>query len=272
MIYRRAIKLTIGILLPIITLFVVIIIVGCSDPVRNATVMLFDTSGSTSGVRDVYQKDSGTVINTLAGGCGEPKNPLPRETAENFIIAYKISKNSQATACDSVSTTLQPSGGLLGNSMNEDKNRKTLRDAYCTDLNAFIKKDSKDPYTDIFDAITVAAKIMEGKSGYDGKMLIVFSDMLQQTPEYNFGRESLSEQRISTIIAELKQKNRLPNLKGVKVWIAGAGANRTGGLSPNKLQQVQDFWMSYFKATGADLTNDRYAPSLINFEIAKAKN
>jgi hypothetical protein len=53
----------------------------------------------------------------------------------------------------------------------------------------------------------------------------------------------------------------MPNLTGVKVYVAGASA-----ADSDKFREVQTFWARYFTESGADFSAYRYGHSLINFE------
>ena len=125
------------------------------------------------------------------------------------------------------------------------------------------------PRTDLLNAFQAADKVFNGErcKAVPHKILVVFSDMIEQSSRYDFTRENLAEKRIQEIIQTLKRQKQLPNLQGVKVWVAGATAAVKGGLNPKKIYQIEDFWLTYFAACGADLTKERYFTTLINFEL-----
>ena len=39
----------------------------------------------------------------------------------------------------------------------------------------------------------------------------------------------------------------------------------------DKIHEIQSFWLTYFAACGADLAKERYATTLINFELPKGE-
>ena len=96
------------------------------------------------------------------------------------------------------------------------------------------------------------------------KRLVMFSDMIEQTDRYDFSKR-LTPERMTEIIEAERSGGRLPHLKGVKVWVAGATAQPKEGVHPDNIFAIQNFWLQYFKATGADLTKDRYAATLLNW-------
>jgi hypothetical protein len=76
--------------------------------------------------------------------------------------------------------------------------------------------------------------------------------MKEESAEYNFARERLTDKRIEEIIRKERNKG-LPDLKGVKVYVAGARAD-----DRRHFQNIQRFWMSYFKTCGAILEESNY--------------
>jgi hypothetical protein len=86
------------------------------------------------------------------------------------------------------------------------------------------------------------------------------SDMIEDSGEYNFEIENLTDKRIGDIISREKNRNLIPDLNGIKIYVVGA-------LSKNLKQyyRVQNFWLRYFKECGANLIKDNYGSALINF-------
>ena len=71
----------------------------------------------------------------------------------------------------------------------------------------------------------------------DKSILVILSDMIEDSSEYNFEKENLKDKRIEEIIKREKTKNRMPDLKGAKIYVIAAGA---GGS--NKFFAIQNFW------------------------------
>lgn len=114
------------------------------------------------------------------------------------------------------------------------------------------------PNTDILSALHVAANVFK-KQGNAIQNLIILSDMEQYDGEYSFPSENLSEERIAQIIHNEKQKARgIPDLNGVKVYVAGAKSKNS-----DRFFQIKNFWIAYFKATGATLLAENYGAALI---------
>ena len=127
--------------------------------------------------------------------------------------------------------------------------------------------------SDLMDAIKAAVRAFTGEEGLaaPSKTLIVFSDMFVQSTRHDFSTDALSSAGIRSLIQDERTGERLPNLTGVKVWVAGAGAASKGGASTGKTKQVRAFWLEYFKACGADLPGKRYAERLAKFSLVARK-
>jgi hypothetical protein len=80
-------------------------------------------------------------------------------------------------------------------------------------------------------------------------MLVLFSDMIQESSDYNFATAAGPDAReASRIVKELRKRGRIPNLAGRKVFVNG----RTGS-SNAQVDSIGRFWLEYFRATGAEL-------------------
>lgn len=115
--------------------------------------------------------------------------------------------------------------------------------------------------TEIMSALMPAQQIFDAYPEYSRKILLILSDMLEESPNYNFAKRPPQANDINRIIANEKKNGRLPRLAGVKVYIAGAAGPSTGHM-----QKVKAFWLSYFKACGAQLADCNYGAGLARFE------
>ncbi len=79
--------------------------------------------------------------------------------------------------------------------------------------------------------------------------------------EYNFEKDKLTDKKIGEIIAKENTQKRLPDLKGVKVYVVGAKA-----ATREQFYNIQNFWLRYFKECGANLLKENYGSALLNFD------
>jgi hypothetical protein len=114
--------------------------------------------------------------------------------------------------------------------------------------------------TEILDSLNIADIIFHEEKERQ-KILVLLSDMIEDSKEYNFDKSKITDEYIDNIIRD-RQKNKLmPDFTGVKVYVAGASA-----ADSNKFRAVQTFWTRYFTESRADFSPHRYGHSLINFE------
>jgi hypothetical protein len=115
------------------------------------------------------------------------------------------------------------------------------------------------PRTEIINSLNIADKIFHNEKRQ--KILILLSDMIQDSKEYNFDRTKVTNAYTTRIIKYRKKKKLIPDLKTVKVYVAGASASDS-----RKFRSIEKFWNRYFAATGADFSLHRYGHSLLEFE------
>jgi len=113
--------------------------------------------------------------------------------------------------------------------------------------------------TEILGSLQVAERIVKSYN-QSKKIIVIFSDMIEDSRDYHFELENLNSKRIENIIALEKKKNTLPELKNVKVYVAGASHPDS-----QKYNQIKNFWLQYIKSTGGELDSQNYGAALINF-------
>ena len=114
--------------------------------------------------------------------------------------------------------------------------------------------------TEILDSLNIADIIFHDEKERQ-KVLVILSDMIQDSKDYKFDKDRITDEYINNVIRS-RQKNKLvPNLANVKVYVAGASA-----ADSDKFRAIQAFWARYFSESRADFSPHRYGHSLINFE------
>lgn len=189
-----------------------------------------------------------------------------------IVKGDKITHNTQATASYPIKGTLPAFSLMTAHDVVQDQ-IKSASDTLRKQAKGLLQEKTKYPNTDLMNAFGLADKVFNGEecSTTRQKLLVVFSDMIEQSGHYNFVSIPLDDTAIQSIIAKERKSGQLPKLNGVKVWVAGATASTGAGLSSNRIHQIQDFWLAYFKACGADLTADRYAPTLLGFALGDGR-
>lgn len=252
-------------LLLILFLAALLVLGGCALPQKQqqqprtkAVVVLADFSASTAALRDFYlenvsqvlaQMDHGdflAVCRITSSSVNEPGVLLqeefapfvPRDAAGNPTDNPVIVRQAREKA----DAALAARKAAL---------EEELRRAWPGELGR-----EKVMSTDIMGSLTVAQNLFATHLR-DRSVLVVLSDMLEDSERYNFTRENLSDKRIEEIIAAEQKAGRLPRLQGVKVYVVAPGTGDT-----SRFFAVRNFWLKYFAACGAELPAENYSNKL----------
>ncbi len=121
-------------------------------------------------------------------------------------------------------------------------------------------------FTDIFSALEQTATLLEynqpdtfwkgverfitgKKKNISSNIIILFSDMIQESSETFFTvPEGCTPEAARFTIDKLRAFNHIPDLHGCRIFVNG----RTG-KSNLQVDNIKNFWIQYFKETGAEL-------------------
>ncbi len=120
-------------------------------------------------------------------------------------------------------------------------------------------KQRKGKQTLLLSSVRSAAKYFPNHGG--PHLLVVASDGLEDSDTAKFDTMKFSVDASAKIIDRERTKELRDQMSHVSVYFVAAGSP-----SDERAKQVEQFWLSYFKAVGADLPPHRYAGSLINFQ------
>ncbi len=80
--------------------------------------------------------------------------------------------------------------------------------------------------------------------------------MLEVSEGLNFEQSAVSDALLKKVVTQRKSRKSLPDLKGVSVFISGAGAPKAAPAS--RYDEVENFWRGYFVAVGATVARGMY--------------
>ncbi|HET6844926.1 MAG TPA: hypothetical protein VFK06_25065 [Candidatus Angelobacter sp.] len=105
------------------------------------------------------------------------------------------------------------------------------------------------PATDILGALLIAGQLFDQDKNAGRKILIVFSDMRQNTRDLDLESPPAV---LNFALLEYTHRKTLPpaNLRGVQVYVLGADG---AGKSMQYWQSLQEFWAAYFRKSSATL-------------------
>jgi len=204
-----------------------------------------DMSGSTNKARrTVYRNAFDKIYENLQQG--------------DRIIVGTITGRSYIDFKPAVDAEI-PKQSIWVNRITYEKNLvKTRKDVH-TEVEKLLAQKRGTPRTEIINSLNIADKIFHNEKRQ--KILIILSDMIQDSKEYNFDRVNVTDDYITRIIRDRQKQNLIPKLDDVKVYVAGASAGDT-----KKFRSIEKFWNRYFVACGADFSLHRYGHSLLEFE------
>jgi hypothetical protein len=213
---------------------------------KGRVVVLFDLSQSAQDVRNEYLSEFEKVAGQLRGG--------------DSIVAAAISSNSLSSGRFDLNIEV-PTYSPFSDSRLTYATRLKKVQASIHEAARGILKEPATAQTDLLGAMQLAAKALAVNSA-GARFLVVFSDMIEESPQLNFRALRLTDARIASILAVERKNGRIPSLSGVRVWVAGAG-----GASRDKFLEIQNFWIRYFQAAGAELAPAHYNASLLDFTL-----
>ena len=208
-------------------------------------VVLVDMSGSTNKARrTTYSEAFDKIYKNLQQG--------------DRIVIGTITSNSYIDFKPVVDAEIPKQSIWVNRIQYEQKLAKTKTHVR-TEVDRLLSRRKGTPYTEILNSLNIADTIFHSEKRK--KILVILSDMVQDSEEYNFERSRIDDKYVSDLIRYRHQQKLVPNLAEVKVYVAGASADDS-----RKFRAIQQFWSRYFAETGADYSTHRYGHSLLAFE------
>ena len=208
-------------------------------------VILVDMSGSTNHARQtVYREAFDKIYPSLDQG--------------DRILVGTITGRSYIDFKPSVDVEI-PRKSLWMNRIRFERKLTETKDTIRKEVEILFSRKKGTPRTEILNSLNIADTIFHEEKR--DKVLVILSDMIQDSQEYNFAQVDVTKDYIDRVIRYRHEHKFIPNLKDVKIYVAGAS-----GKDPAKFRSVERFWTRYFEKSGADFSPHRYGQSLISFE------
>lgn len=115
--------------------------------------------------------------------------------------------------------------------------------------------------TKILDANLLAEKVFQ-KYNRPKNVLVIFSDMMESSEKIDFEKQKLTAETINKILEDEKKAERIPKFSNTQVYVIGASS---AGAS-DSFNQIQNFWLEYYKTAGANLSKENYGAALLKFD------
>jgi hypothetical protein len=218
---------------------------GKEKQIPRVVAVFVDMSGSTNQARrTVYRNAFEKVYENLQQG--------------DRIIVGTITGRSYIDFKPAVDAEI-PSQSIWVNRITFEQKLASTKKEIQTEVEKLLSRKRGTPRTEIINSLNIADKIFHNEKRQ--KILIILSDMIQDSKEYNFDRVKVTDDYITRIIRDRQKQNLIPKLNEVKVYVAGASASDS-----KKFRSIEKFWNRYFVACGADFSLHRYGHSLLEFE------
>jgi len=246
----------------LIFLFIILIpFSGCNDKknqkkkTSKIISVLFDLSETTNTkqIREKYLEDFKTILKSITfGDAIEAALITERSLSEmNLSVNYEFEKFNPGTDNSLIINSKRKVAASL---------LQTKKDSIIKVVDSLLfKPKRKIMWTEIIASLGVVERIFKTLP-QQRKILIIFSDMIEESSFANFQQNQINEKWIDKFILKQKKANLLPDLKNVKVYVVGAQASST-----KKYNGIKNFWIKYFNETGANLLPQNYGAALIRF-------
>jgi hypothetical protein len=153
-----------------------------------------------------------------------------------------------------------PKKTVWDNRLQYEKKLTDTREKIRREVNKLLSQKQGTLLTEILDSLNIADIIFHDEKERQ-KVLVILSDMIQDSNDYKFDKDKITDEYINNVIRSRQKNNLVPDLANVKVYVAGASA-----ADSDKFRAIQAFWARYFAESRADFSLHRYGHSLINFE------
>jgi len=219
---------------------------GKDEKGPRVIVVLVDMSGSTNRARrTVYNEAFEKIFESLGQG--------------DRIVVGTITSRSYIDFKPVVDEEI-PKDSIWVNRIQYEQNLAKTQKNIHKEVNRLLSRKKGTPYTEILNSLNIADTVFHNEKKRQ-KILVILSDMVQDSKEYKFDRVKVSNKYINNVIRQRQKQELIPDLSDVKIYVAGASATDS-----KKFRSIEKFWSRYFAATGADFSTHRYGHSLIEFE------
>ena len=218
-------------------------------------VVLFDVSRSTddADVRARYLTTFETVLDHVAATHGT-------------VVGDVVDDDPLAHSSFPISATFDACDPLTDNRLACDAETGRTRTDAVTSARAILARDTGAAGTDIHDGLLLAQRVFDAYPEAGSRSLVLLSDMVERSARLNLGRARFDEASIAPTIDAFAADGLIPDLRGVEVYVVGAGVSQSGaGMPADRFLTIERFWQAYLSRAGADLPTDRYGAALVRF-------
>jgi hypothetical protein len=217
---------------------------GPAEAKTKSVLVLFDLSSSTREHREEYSRYFEEILASMKGG--------------DMLLVSKIVARPTGASTVEVKQEFPAFSMFTENEIKYKGKMKRIKEGVGEKVRGVLAGNSNA--TPILDSLMQAERVFK-LYPRDKKVIVLMSDMVEEGKRYNFARSQLSGKQADETLAGLKKGGRLPDLKGAKVYVAGARHP-----DPDKAMRIREFWLRYFRECGAEAAKENYGPELLKFD------
>jgi hypothetical protein len=219
-------------------------------PGRDILVFV-DESGSTDRQFDVYRRALlERIVPGLVGGDRLRVAPI---VADNSLVSDFMAE--AILPQDPVFNRLADNEIDYNSQIKEDKVRNNaIRSQIHDILKKKLAKSGKARYTDLFGAARMASQLFSADKRRP--ILVFLSDMQEDRGRFRYRTMKWNQRDL----VRVEKAYGFPDLRNVCVYVIG-----TRSPSIEKTKRMTEFWMNYFKKSGADISPTQIGSMMINW-------
>ncbi len=177
------------------------------------------------------------------------KEAIPQ--GERVVVALSSDLTSNAKI---ILDLVNPKESIWESAMKIRAAQNKIKKCFASLDKLLIEDQNETKHSAILETIDYFAKLITNDKSVGGKRFYIFSDMVQNSKSISFWNQN--EINTSESMKMAKKLDLIPELKGVDIYIAGAGT----GVSDIKAKTLEKFWLEYFKSAGGNVSS--YGPIL----------
>jgi hypothetical protein len=230
-------------------------LLGGSDKAEGAALVLVDTSQSVQSEEARARYDD--ALNTVLSAFGEGGS---LDGKRMWLGVDRISANSLTES--NIRESELPSKNFNTNPLEHENRLDAAIEEVQGGFDNIASTPPETPGTAIVDSLENAERYFANKGDVERKYLVLLSDMFEVSSFRP--ADVLTPAGREQELDRLEADGRIPDLRGVEVYVAGAGVT-DDRHSPEQVRAMRAFWLELLDRAGASLPEHRYGAQLIDF-------
>lgn len=208
-----------------------------------AVLVMVDFSASAAQLLPDYRKYLYEIVAKIPPG--------------GHVVVGKIERTTAASFDPFINEVIPGEPGLTDVEEDIRDEQRAVRSRIRRAIDSVFSNPQFSPGTSIISALGLVHEVYPS-AGW--RVLVLLSDMQHASSDFDLEKANITDKFIDETLAKLQQAGRIPDLKGVEVYVAGATAR-----TDERYRQIRNFWEKLFKQAGVELKS--YSRTLLNFDL-----